>query len=94
MKKKFVRSFVLILTRNNGSELKTSAWGIISRGYVGLVCDYTLCDRLPALPDWLSGDCIAVVHGLRLLLVMKKVKGKWVLLWSFWATEVLCGLPV
>jgi hypothetical protein len=24
-----------ILTRNNGSALKTSAWGIISGGYVG-----------------------------------------------------------
>ncbi len=58
-----VRSFGLILTRNNRSELKTSAWGIVSGGYVGLVCGYTLCDRLPALPDWLSGDCNAsVVH--------------------------------
>ena len=79
-----VRSFVLILTRNNGSELKTSAWGIISEGYVGrLVCAYTLCDRLPALPDWLSGDCNAVVHDLGLHAVMKKeVMGVRVLLWS------------
>jgi hypothetical protein len=67
-----VRSFVLILTRNNGSELKTSAWGIISGGYVGLVCCYTLCDRLPALPDWLSGDCNTVVNDLGLHAVMKK----------------------
>ncbi len=33
---------------------------------MGLGCDYTLCDYLPALPDWLSGesdgDCVAVVH--------------------------------
>ena len=61
---------------------------------MGLVCDYTLCDRLPALPDWLSGDCNAVVHGLRLQLMLKKVMGKWALLWSFGTTEVLYGLPV
>jgi hypothetical protein len=39
---------------------------------VGLLCGYTLCDRLPALPDWLSGDCNAVVHDLGLHSVMKK----------------------
>ena len=32
---------------------------------MGLVCGYTLCDRLPALPDWLSGDCIAMLHEFR-----------------------------
>ena len=70
-----VRLFVLILTRDSGSGMKkTGAWGIISGGYVGLVCGYTLCDRLPALPDWLSGDCVAVVHDLGLHTVMK-VKG-------------------
>jgi hypothetical protein len=85
-----VRSFVLILTRNNGSELKTSVWGIISGGYAGLVCGYTLCDRLPALPDWLSCDCNAVVHDLGLHTVMKKeVMGVRVLLWSVGAAGVL-----
>ncbi len=57
-------------------------WGrreIISGGYVGLVCGYTLCDRLPALPDWLSGDYNAVVHDLGLHTVMKK---EVLLLWS------------
>ncbi len=39
---------------------------------MGLVCGYTLYDRLPALPDWLSGDCNAVVHDLGLHTVMKK----------------------
>ncbi len=33
---------------------------------MGLGCDYTLCCHLPALPDWLSGDCVAVVHDLGL----------------------------
>ena len=35
---------------------------IISEGCVRLGCDYTLCGHLPALPDWLSGDCVDVVH--------------------------------
>ena len=46
---------------------------------MGLGCDYTLCGHLPALPDWLSGDCVAVVHDLGLHTVMKKVKGMRVL---------------
>ena len=52
---------------------------------MGLVCGYTLCDRLPALPDWLSGDCDAVVHDLGQHTVMKtrkEVMGVRVLLWS------------
>ena len=61
--------------------------GIISGGYVALVCGYTLCDRLPALPDWLSGDCNAVVHDLGLHTVMKKeVMRVRVILWSVGAT--------
>ena len=48
---------------------------IISEGFVGLWYDYTLCDRLPALPDWLSGCCVAVAHGLGLQTVKGKVMG-------------------
>jgi hypothetical protein len=33
-----VRSLVLILTRNNGSELKTSAWGRLSQGDTWSLC--------------------------------------------------------
>ncbi len=45
---------------------------------MGLVCDYTLCDRLPALLDKLSGGCIAVVHGSGLGSVIKvMVMGWW-----------------
>ncbi len=76
----FVRSFVLILTRNNGSKLKTSAWGVIPGENVGLMCGYTLCDRPPALPDWLSGDLNAVVHDSVLHSVMEEVRGARVLL--------------
>ncbi len=60
---------------------------------MGLGCDYTLCDYLPALPDWLSGesagDCVAVVHDLGLHTVMMEVKGMRVLQWSVWAAGVL-----
>jgi hypothetical protein len=63
----FVRSF-LILTRNNGSELKAVRWagrggGVISEIRAGHQYDGTLDDRLPALPLRLRGDCIAVVQG-------------------------------
>ena len=59
----FVRSFVLILTRNNGSELKTvqGGVGVISKLRVGLQYDCTLSGRQPALPLRLSGDCNAEV---------------------------------
>ncbi len=60
-----------------------------SEGYVELGCDYTLCDHLPALPDWLSGHYVAVVHDLGLHTVMKKVKGMRVLQWSVGAAGVL-----
>ncbi len=56
---------------------------------MGLVCDYALCDRLPALPDWLSGHCNAAVHDLGLHTVMKiEVMGVRVLLWSVGAAGV------
>ena len=55
---------------------------------MGLVCDYTLCDRLPALPDLLSCDCIAVVHDLELQTVMGKVVGMRVKQWSVGAAGV------
>jgi hypothetical protein len=55
----FVRSFfVLILTRNNGSELKNECMGKIIP-LMGLECDCTLFYRLPSLHYQLSGDCIA-----------------------------------
>ena len=84
-----VRSFVLILTRNNGSELKTSAWGDYLRGIRGAsVWLYTL--RSPASSAcWLSGHCNAVVHDLGLHTVMKiEVMGVRVLLWSVGAAGV------
>ncbi len=74
----FVRSFYY--SPETTGELKNG--GIISEGYVGLGCDYTLCGHLPALSDGLSGDCVAVVHDLGLYTVMKKVKGMRVLQWS------------
>jgi hypothetical protein len=74
----FVHSFVLILTRNDGSELKTKAWAIISGGYMGLVSCYALCYRLTAQPDWPSGDCVAVVKGLGQRMVIKAMGMRWV----------------
>ncbi len=64
---------------------------IISEGYVGLWCDYTLCYRLPALPDWLRSDCDAVVHDLGLQIVMGKVMGVRVLQWSVGAVGEFQG---
>ena len=46
---------------------------------MGLVsCGCTLCDRLPAQPDWPSGDCVAVVHGLGHRMVSKVMGMRWV----------------
>jgi hypothetical protein len=68
-----------------------------SAGPVGLAnpaqqwCDNTLCYRLPALPDWLSGDCIAVVHDLGLQIVVGKVMGMRIFQWSVGAAGVFWG---
>ena len=45
---------------------------------MGLVSGCTLCDRLPAQPDWPSGDCVAVVHGLGQRMVSKVMGMRWV----------------
>ena len=62
---------------------------------MGLVCDCTLCNRLPALPDWLSGNCDAVVHDLELQTDegdRDKVNwGRWGFVWLDFADEVIVG---
>ena len=40
------------------------------------MCDYTPFYQ-PSQPDRLSGDCIAVVHGLGLRLVIKAMVARW-----------------
>jgi hypothetical protein len=65
----FVRSFVLILTRDNGSEPKKVYKGGYPRG--GRVAAafyrrcYTLCGSLSVLPYWLSNQT-AALYQLRL----------------------------
>jgi hypothetical protein len=79
--RQFVRLFILKVAQNNGSELKTSALGIISGGYMGLVCGYTL---LLAPASSLSSACIAKRRlcccgaWLRTMVVIKVMVMRWV----------------
>ena len=59
----------------------------------GTVAIHTPCNRLPSLPDQLSSDCIAVVHGLGLRLVIQAMVAGW-LQGSFGASENWLGWAV
>ncbi len=83
----FVRSFVLVLTRNSLgwenmcgrlSQAGTSRWGL---------CGSTLCPL--ALPGLLSGDSIAVVHGLELCVSIEVMMVGWLPLSFGTSTEIL-----